>query len=196
VATWDLPTKKTGGRGLMVAVIGAATLLLAAVGTLVALTFKEPSGEGGSGGPAVASTVPGHGSSKVTPVAIDPTDLLPVSQTPHSQPVRDAEPPPPDAGADGGREAGPPAPPKQTKTVINRPAGKGTLFLNTRPWSKVALGGRDLGTTPLINVELPAGSHALRLVDADGVTHNRRVKINPDQATKVFFDLSQENAPQ
>jgi len=39
----------------------------------------------------------------------------------------------------------------------------GHLTLDTEPWSVVMLGNRRLGMTPLVNVELPAGTHMLRL---------------------------------
>jgi hypothetical protein len=69
------------------------------------------------------------------------------------------------------------------------PRATGRLFLDTRPWSSVRAGGRQLGTTPIINAELPAGWHMLRLVDADGRQHRRRVQVKAGQATKLFLRL-------
>ncbi|MDW8361904.1 MAG: protein kinase, partial [Myxococcales bacterium] len=43
------------------------------------------------------------------------------------------------------------------------PVGTGFLRLDTVPWSHVTLEGRRLGTTPLLRVELPAGTHTLVL---------------------------------
>ncbi|HBQ19801.1 MAG TPA: hypothetical protein DEF51_54630 [Myxococcales bacterium] len=44
------------------------------------------------------------------------------------------------------------------------------------------LGSRDLGTTPIVNVELPAGTHALRLVNREaGIEQTYRVTIRPGQ---------------
>jgi serine/threonine-protein kinase len=37
------------------------------------------------------------------------------------------------------------------------------LSLDSSPWSDVFLGGRRLGTTPLIRVPLPPGKHLLTL---------------------------------
>ncbi len=54
----------------------------------------------------------------------------------------------------------------------------GFLTLATTPWTEVSLGGRSLGTTPLLRVELPAGTHALRLVNREqGVDETYRVTI-------------------
>jgi serine/threonine-protein kinase len=60
-----------------------------------------------------------------------------------------------------------------------RPAARppGELSLNTRPWSKVYLGRRLLGTTPLGRVAVPSGTHRLRLVDRDGREHRRTVRV-------------------
>ncbi|MEM9192837.1 MAG: serine/threonine-protein kinase [Myxococcota bacterium] len=69
------------------------------------------------------------------------------------------------------------------------PAG-GRLSINTRPWSKVYVGSRQLGTTPIGRVALPAGPVRLRLVDRDGNTHQRTVQVVPNDETRVFFDLS------
>jgi len=71
-----------------------------------------------------------------------------------------------------------------------RVAERGTLSINTRPWSKVYVGGRLVGTTPIGRAAVPAGSVRLRLVDRDGETHHRTVRVTPDEDKRVFFDLS------
>ena len=53
------------------------------------------------------------------------------------------------------------------------------------------IGGRSLGATPLTGVSLPAGTHALRLVDAEGNAYTKTVRIAPGEATKVYFDLTE-----
>jgi len=70
------------------------------------------------------------------------------------------------------------------------PAGRGTLAINTRPWSKVYAGGRLLGTTPL-RTTVPAGTVRLRLEDRDGQNHNRTVRVSEDEETRVFYDLAE-----
>lgn len=71
-------------------------------------------------------------------------------------------------------------------------AGTGRLAINTRPWSQVYFRGRLLGTTPLGSVELPAGMHALQLVDRDGESHRRTVTIRANETTREFFPLTAE----
>ncbi|HJL18903.1 MAG TPA: hypothetical protein RMH99_24785 [Sandaracinaceae bacterium LLY-WYZ-13_1] len=57
----------------------------------------------------------------------------------------------------------------------------GRLTLDTTPWSVVTLGGRRLGMTPLVNVELPAGTHLLTLRNPElGVSTTYRVTIPAD----------------
>ena len=68
----------------------------------------------------------------------------------------------------------------------------GTLAINTRPWSKVYIGSRLLGTTPLGGISVPVGSIALRLVDRDGATHRRTVRVEAGQGATAFFDLTTE----
>jgi serine/threonine protein kinase len=72
-----------------------------------------------------------------------------------------------------------------------QPAGgpPGQLSLNTRPWSKVYLGSRLLGTTP-IRVSVPSGTQRLRLVDRDGNEHRRSVRIPAGGQANESFDLS------
>jgi len=66
----------------------------------------------------------------------------------------------------------------------------GRLSINTRPWSKVYLGHRLLGTTPIGEARVPSGAVRLRLVDRDGNTHRKTVRVRPGQVARVFFDLN------
>ena len=74
-------------------------------------------------------------------------------------------------------------------TTRHRPRPPGRLSLNTRPWSKVYLGGRLIGTTPIGQVEVASGTLRLRLVDRDGQEHVRTVRVPPDEHRQAFFDL-------
>ncbi|MFO0709526.1 MAG: serine/threonine-protein kinase [Sandaracinus sp.] len=68
-----------------------------------------------------------------------------------------------------------------------------TLSINTRPWSRVWIGSRELGTTPIGEATVPSGTVRLRIVDRDGRTFNRSVRVAPGATENVFFDL---DAPQ
>lgn len=61
---------------------------------------------------------------------------------------------------------------------------KGKLSLETEPWTKVYLGKRLLGETPLLEVPLPAGSQRLRLQNAEeGIDAVIEVDIVADGVT-------------
>jgi serine/threonine protein kinase len=84
---------------------------------------------------------------------------------------------------------------ERTERTERAPAAPpGQLSINTRPWSRVYVGSRLLGTTPIGNVELPSGSVRLRLVDRDGAEHTRTVSIEPGGHAREFFDLSTDPA--
>jgi serine/threonine-protein kinase len=60
----------------------------------------------------------------------------------------------------------------------------GFLSLVTSPWTQVSLGGRDLGTTPLVRVRLPVGHHVLRLVNEEaGISEQYEIDIRPSETT-------------
>lgn len=69
-------------------------------------------------------------------------------------------------------------------------AEPGRISINTRPWSKVYVGTRLLGTTPIGRAQVPAGSVQLRIVDRDGNEHRRSVDVSPGEDERVFYDLS------
>jgi serine/threonine-protein kinase len=70
----------------------------------------------------------------------------------------------------------------------------GHLAINTRPWSRVFVGSRLLGTTPIGRVEVPSGTVRLRFVDRDGVEHTRTVSVPEGGDAREFFDLSTDPA--
>jgi serine/threonine protein kinase len=89
-------------------------------------------------------------------------------------------------------DRGPDLTSEETPAPVTEP---GRLSLNTRPWSRVYVGSRLLGTTPLGDVEVPSGTVRLRLVDRDGAEHTRSVSVAAGGHTREFFDLSAEESP-
>jgi serine/threonine-protein kinase len=93
----------------------------------------------------------------VTPAA--PPTPLPLEPPPWVQPASPpvaAEPEPVRAPAPRVRHRRPP--PEK---------GKGTLSLDTTPWTDVYFQGRKLGTTPIFEVPLPSGRQQLRAVNRE-----------------------------
>ncbi len=69
-------------------------------------------------------------------------------------------------------------------------AEPGHLSINTRPWSRVFVGSRLLGTTPIGRIEVPSGTLHLRFVDRDGAEHTRSVTVPAGGEAREFFDLT------
>jgi serine/threonine-protein kinase len=74
-------------------------------------------------------------------------------------------------------------------TGPRRGAPTGYISVNSRPWSKVYVGSRLLGTTPIGSVEVESGTVRLRLVDRDGVEHIRTITVPTGGHAREFFDL-------
>jgi len=74
-----------------------------------------------------------------------------------------------------------PAPSRTTPT-----GPPGALFVNSRPWSKVYLGSRRIGATPIVGHQIRPGRHRLKLVSSDGRQERRTVTIRSGRPTKVF----------
>jgi serine/threonine-protein kinase len=71
-------------------------------------------------------------------------------------------------------------------------AADGLLTLDTAPWTRVSLNGRDLGTTPLVRVRLPAGTHTLTLRNPElGVNRTVTVVVRADETTARRLDLNE-----
>ena len=91
-----------------------------------------------------------------------------------------------------------PEPPAQPRVSTTSPSPAsppaqeeaGFLTLDTAPWSRVSLGGRVLGTTPLIRVRLPSGTHNLNLVNPEsGISTVYPVTIRSGETTAMRLGL-------
>lgn len=64
-------------------------------------------------------------------------------------------------------------------------AREGRLFVLTAPYARVYLDGRLLGTTPIMNREVPAGRHTLYLVNPSFPAKRMQVTVRPGQVVRV-----------
>ena len=104
-----------------------------------------------------------------TPRPHRPKPPKPRIQPPRPQPPR-PQPPRPQ----------PPRPPK--------PAGMGTLLINSNPWTRITIDGKDTGlTTPQRSIPLTAGRHIITLRNAKfNIEVSFPVVIQANQQTKVI----------
>src|SRR5690606_7156467 len=75
-----------------------------------------------------------------------------------------------------------------TETMASEMAargGRGTLVVNSLPWSEVYVDGRRRGNTPIPSLQLPAGEHRIELRTADGRTHRETVTIEANTTARV-----------
>lgn len=126
-----------------------------------------------SGGHTLAIDLEGYEPWRQTVQVTDTPITLHADLTPVRRRVRDNEPD------------------RATETE-DQPIAMGQISLNTRPWSRVYLGARLLGTTPFGNVEVPAGTHTLRFVDRDGHEHIRQVTVEANGSIRRSFNFEDE----
>jgi eukaryotic-like serine/threonine-protein kinase len=74
---------------------------------------------------------------------------------------------------------------------VGPPPALGTLVVNTDPWSRVTIDGRDVGQTPLPNLSLPAGHHEMVCTNPEnGFVHRETVVIPPGGTLRRFIHLA------
>lgn len=105
------------------------------------------------------------GTERTAEVTREPKVRAPEPEEPEPEPAEPAEPDPPASSG-----------------------GSGKLRVQTRPWSKVFLDGRLLGTTPLTGIEVDAGRHTLKFVNPEfGIEKEIQVTVKDgDTVTKIL----------
>jgi hypothetical protein len=82
--------------------------------------------------------------------------------------------------------------PSETSTSLAPGAAVGLTLqtvrvqINARPWARIAVDGRDVGVTPLGNLELAPGSHTFRADYADGRVETRTLEVREDRRFIAF----------
>jgi len=84
--------------------------------------------------------------------------------------------------------------PAPTPPLVAAPAAPpGLLSFDSAPWSKVFLGSRELGTTPLLGVSLPAGRNVLTLKNSElGLSTTYVVDVPPGGNVSRFVGWGKE----
>jgi serine/threonine-protein kinase len=146
-------------------------------------TQPPPSGEVGD--PGVQPVVERPPSNAARP---EPRSPRPASQPRHPTPA--PEPPSDDdvevrpEPRNPGAAASPASESNQEPAPAVADEEAGFLSLDTVPWSRVSFNGRVLGTTPLLRVRMPAGTHILSLHNPEAnITTTYRVTIRAGETT-------------
>ncbi len=82
-----------------------------------------------------------------------------------------------------------PVPPKDDKKKPSVRTGQVTLV--TFPEATVFRGNKEIGKTPLFNIDLPLGTHMLTLVGSDGVKHVLSVPIHDGKNSPIKVKLDE-----
>ncbi|MBN8616044.1 MAG: PEGA domain-containing protein, partial [Deltaproteobacteria bacterium] len=69
-------------------------------------------------------------------------------------------------------------------------AGQGTLQIQTLPWARVFIDGRDTGrNTPVRELRVPSGSHRIGLRTADGRMTELTVQVPAGETVRIVRQL-------
>ncbi len=141
--------------------VGAPTEAVAPPPDSTAMTEASPVTMAGTTADAVASTMT---SPPVTPTRLTPTRMT----TSPAEPITRIERRSTAAGS-----------------PMSAARGRGTLVVNSLPWSEVFIDGRRRGNTPLPSLPLPAGEHRIELRTADGRSHRETITISANETSRV-----------
>ncbi len=78
-----------------------------------------------------------------------------------------------------------PAPPPATPT----PPIQGWLLVLPKPWAKVMVDGKVVGTTPMQKFPLPPGSHSVVLTTPGYKPFTQKIEIRPGETTTLKLDF-------
>ena len=74
--------------------------------------------------------------------------------------------------------------------ATKRPSrGRGTLVINSQPWSQIFVDGRRRGNTPQPSLRVPAGQHRIRLRASDGRTYEETVTVRNGGTVRIIHSF-------
>ena len=77
------------------------------------------------------------------------------------------------------------SPPRRVERAVQRPSEPALLSVNSVPWGSVFVDGQPVGNTPQIDLQVPAGSHRLR-VERDGFRpYERLIELASGQRLRI-----------
>ncbi len=200
--TEPAPATEPGGLKRWMLLIAAATVLLGALGALLALLHQADSRD------TVTLALPGD-----TPAAQEsPASAVPAPAPPVATAgaAADAAPPsselppdlvpdtaPPAAVAAAPTTPAAPAAPMQAEPSRPVPAAAGATYkLVIKPWAMVEVDGVDRGASPpLKRLTLAPGQHTIRIMNPNFPEHTVTVNAVKGASTTIEMDFSEEETP-
>lgn len=77
---------------------------------------------------------------------------------------------------------------------VSRPRGSGLLVANASPWAEVRIDGKSHGTTPIMDLKLPAGRHRAIFSNPEtGEVVRRSFVVKPGKTTKLIVEMSENS---
>ena len=76
-------------------------------------------------------------------------------------------------------------------TTVAVPVPNGRLSINATPWANVFIDGKDMGTTPLANLAVPAGRHEVIWRNPERGERRRSVDVTASSPVRVGMDFAQ-----
>ncbi len=153
---------------------------LVAVALVTALLAHHRSGSRPAETPAAPTQVT---SPAAPPSASEPSGPPPVTGV---LPANASDSPPVEPATEAMAHSGATVPPAH---VV--PAGWGSINVNAKPWAHVYVDGKSVGDTPLRLGRLRAGTHTVKLVNADlGLSTKLLVKVTAGQSEAVSYDFT------
>ncbi|QRN94007.1 protein kinase [Archangium violaceum] len=178
------PSESSPGETPKPAVAASVKLTLRTKPEQVALTVDGKPLEKGQG---VVSAMPGQ---ELNLLAEAPrhrplSRTVRVGEGPTQEVVLELEP-----LAESPREEHKPEPARAAVAAVERPSSqetrRGSVRFAVTPWAEVACGGRNLGTTPLPDVQLPAGVYECKFSNPEMGTRTQRVEVKANTHTRVL----------
>jgi serine/threonine protein kinase len=131
------------------------------------------------------------------PIAQVPPPQQQAAADPPARPVREPAPEPQQprvpqrvAQADPPQRPAREQPREQEEPAGDAARGSGFLLIQTIPWARVFLDGRDTGrNTPVRQLRVPAGQHTVGLRTNDGTMHNVPVTVVAGQTHRIVRQL-------
>ncbi len=201
------PVSETGGMKRWLLLVAAATVLLGALGALLALLHQADSRDTVTlalptdAAPASPTTeLPAAAASTSAPLPADSTadaaaPALPASEIANAQPVT-GMPPVQQATP---LPLAPAAPPAPAQLVPARPvsaASGATYKLVIKPWAMVQVDGVDRGASPpLKRLTLAPGQHTIRILNPNFPEHTVTVNAVKGASGVIEMDFTEEEMP-